>query len=51
MPGAGLATLAANHPLTLPRGRVVLAKPALGELIRGTSAAVSSLSTALVGGR
>ena len=38
--------LPANHLLTLPQGRVVIGKPMLGELIRGTSSALSSLPTA-----
>lgn len=51
MPGAGLVTLPANHLLTLPHGRVVLGRPLLGDLIRGTSTSVSSLSSALAGAR
>ena len=51
MPDAGLVALPANHLLTLPHGRIVIGRPLLGDLIRSTSSAVASLSSALSGAR
>lgn len=51
MPGAGLVVLPASHLMRLPHGRVVIGKALLGDLMRGSSAALTSLSSSLAGAR
>ena len=51
MPGAGLVRLAANHLLTLPRGRAVLGRPMIGDVLRAVGSPRHALSGAVDGAR